>query len=123
MNVKKTNDDVMPANSEVIVIFLIYSQFAAFQGPDSGHIVCKTYIFIKSNILSCKIIKKIKISNTALILLVCVKVLFLQKTAGFLHKNADISKVKRVLVIKNIFSETKCVCVLTYQNLKFLGQF
>ena len=75
MNVKKTNDDVMPANSEVIVIFLIYSQFGAFQRPDSGRIVCKTYIFIKSNILSCKIIKKIKILNTALILLVWVKVL------------------------------------------------
>ena len=41
--------------------------------------------------------------STALILLLWVKVLFLPK-------NADISKIKRVLVLKGVFSETSCVC-------------
>ena len=32
------------------------------------------------------------------------------KNANFLQKNADISKIKGVLVLKTIFSETTCVC-------------
>ena len=39
---KKKDDDVMSANCDVIVIFLIYGQ--------SGAIVYKTYTFIKSNL-------------------------------------------------------------------------
>ena len=38
----------------VIVIFQIYDQFGAIRKPDSGCIVCKTYIFINSNFLSYK---------------------------------------------------------------------
>ena len=33
----------------------------------------------------------------------------------FAKKNADINKIKRVLVLKEIFSETTYVCVLTYK--------
>ena len=44
----------MLENFDVIVIFWIYGQFAAIRKPDSGRIVCKTYIFIKSNLLSYK---------------------------------------------------------------------
>ena len=33
----------------------------------------------------------------------------------FFKKTADISKFKRALVLKDMFSETKCLCVLTYQ--------
>ena len=33
----------------------------------------------------------------------------------FCKKNADISKIEKVVVLKSIFSETKYVCVLTYQ--------
>ena len=51
---KKFDDDVMSANSDVIVIFPIYGQFGAIRKPDSGRIVCKTYIFINSNLLSYK---------------------------------------------------------------------
>ena len=40
-------------------------------------------------------------------------VLFLQKNAIFLRKNAGISKTEKALVLKVIFSETKYVCVLT----------
>ena len=48
------HDDVMSENCGVIVIFPISGQFGAIWKPDSGRIVCKTYIFIKSNLLSYK---------------------------------------------------------------------
>ena len=38
--------------SNVITIFSIYGQFGIIQKLDSRHIVCKTYIFINSNVLS-----------------------------------------------------------------------
>ena len=41
-------------NYDVVVIFRIYGQFGATQKPDSGRTVCKTYIFINSNLLSYK---------------------------------------------------------------------
>ena len=49
---KNIDGDVMTANYDGIVIFLIYGQFRAIQKPDSGRIACKTYIFINSNLLS-----------------------------------------------------------------------
>ena len=52
MTSKKFDDDVMSANCDVIIIFLIYGQFGATQKPDSSRIVCKTYIFINSIILT-----------------------------------------------------------------------
>ena len=51
---KKFGDGVISKNCDVIVIFLIYGQFGATQKPDSGRLVCKTYIFINSNLLSYK---------------------------------------------------------------------
>ena len=44
----------MLTNGAVIVIFPIYGQFGAIQKTDSGRTVCKTYIFINSNLLSYK---------------------------------------------------------------------
>ena len=44
----------MSENCDVIVIFSIYGQFGATWKPDSGCIVCKTYIFINSNLFSYK---------------------------------------------------------------------
>ena len=44
----------MSENCDVIVIFPIYGQFGAIRKPDSGRIVCKTYVFINSNLLSYK---------------------------------------------------------------------
>ena len=46
-------------NCDVIVIFPIDGQFGAIRTPDSEHIVCKTYIFISSNL----ILKKLKTKN------------------------------------------------------------
>ena len=51
---KKFEGDVISVNCDVIVIFPIYGQFEAIRKPDSGGIVCKTYIFFKSNLLSYK---------------------------------------------------------------------
>ena len=51
---KKFDYDVMSKNCNVIVIFPFYSQFGAIRKPNSGHVVCKTYIFNNSNLLSCK---------------------------------------------------------------------
>ena len=42
----------------------------------------------------------------------CFKVLFLPKIQIFAKKNADISKLKRVLVLKGVFSETAYLCLL-----------
>ena len=52
------DDDVMPENRDAIVIFPIYGQFGAIWKPDSRRIVCKTYIFINSNLF---ILQKLKI--------------------------------------------------------------
>ena len=57
----------MSANSDIIINFPIYGQYGAIQKPDSGQIVCKNYIFIKSNLFSYK--QNLKITTTALTLL------------------------------------------------------
>ena len=51
---KRSNDGVISENCDVIAIFLIYGQFEAIWKPDSRHIVCKTYIFTNSDLLSFK---------------------------------------------------------------------
>ena len=51
---KKIDDDVILENCDVIAIFAIYGQFGAIRKPDFGRIVCKTYIFINSKLLSYK---------------------------------------------------------------------
>ena len=67
---KKFDDKVMSKNCDVIIVFLIHSQFGAIPKPDSGHTVCETNIFINSNLSSYKNWKQsYKISNVAFILL------------------------------------------------------
>ena len=51
---KQFDNDVMSGNCDVIVFFPIYGQFGAIRKPDSGRRVCKTHIFINSNLLSYK---------------------------------------------------------------------
>ena len=111
----------MLANCDVIVIFPTYGQFEAIRKPTSESMVFKTYIFIDSNLLSYKNWKQNQnISNTTLILLLWVKVLFLQKNTDFLKywTNTDISKIKGVLLLKIIFSETTCVCMFLLTKFK-----
>ena len=49
---KKVEDDVILVNCDVIV--LIYGKFEAAWKADSGRLVCKSDIFIKSNLFSYK---------------------------------------------------------------------
>ena len=51
---KKIDDDVMSANCDAIVFFLIYGQFAVIWKPYSRCMNYKTYIFINNNFLSYK---------------------------------------------------------------------
>ena len=51
---KSFDGEVMSENCDVIAIFSIYDQFGAIWKPDSGHTVCKTYIFVNSKLLSYK---------------------------------------------------------------------
>ena len=51
---KKFDDDVVSENCDALDIFPVYDQFGAIRKPDSGCIVCKTYIFTNSNLLSYK---------------------------------------------------------------------
>ena len=51
---KKIDVDVMSANCDVIVIFRSFGQFGAIRKPDSGHRVCKSYVFSNRNLLSYK---------------------------------------------------------------------
>ena len=57
---KKIDDYVMSANFDVIVIFSIYGQFEAIRKTDLRYTVCKTYIFISSDLLSYKIESRTK---------------------------------------------------------------
>ena len=67
---KNIGNDVISKNFDPITIFSIYRQFGGTRKPDCGHIVCKTYIFINSNLSSYKNRKlNQKISNGALTLL------------------------------------------------------
>ena len=48
------DNDILSENCDVIIIYSIYGQFGAIRKPDFGNMVCKTYIFINSRILSHK---------------------------------------------------------------------
>ena len=52
---RRLDGDVLSENCDVIVIFPIDGQFGVIRKPDSGYMVCKTYVFINGNLLSYKI--------------------------------------------------------------------
>ena len=88
-DVKKADDDFMSADSDVIVVFPIYSRFEAIQKPDFIHIVSNTYIFINSNLTKTESRTKTFLKHSHSIAL--------SKGTIFAKKNADISKIRRVL--------------------------
>ena len=49
---KEFDVDAISENCDVIVIFWIFGQFGVVRRPDSGHRVCKGYVFSNSNLLS-----------------------------------------------------------------------
>ena len=90
------DNDVMTENCDFIAIFPVCHQVRSIWKPDSALMVCETYIFINSSLSS----RTISFSN----------VTFSPKTNEFLaKKNADISKIKRVFVLKERCSETTYV--------------
>ena len=78
----------MSENCYVIFIFPIYSQFGEIQKPDSERIVCKTYVFINSNLLSYKNENKTKKSLAQL------EALFLPKNGDCLRKMLTLAKLR-----------------------------
>ena len=51
---KKVDVEIMPGTCDVIVFFRIFGQFGAVRRPNSGHRICKSYVFSNSNLLSYK---------------------------------------------------------------------
>ena len=100
----KIDDYVISANGDVIVFSPIYGQFAVIRKqPNSGSMVYKTYIFINSNFLSHKTWKQnSKIPNTALMLLLWAKVLFLRNR--FLNYNMFF----QIWTLKVTLNDIKC---------------
>ena len=100
----------------LLLLFLIYGCFGAIRNTDSGRMVCDSFLLIATFYLTKSENRTKKISNTAVILLVSVKVLILSKMLIFCkNKTAEIHKIKGILALKDIFSETKYLCVPTYQ--------
>ena len=97
----------MPEDCDIIAIFPIYSQFGAIQKADFRCIVCETYIFINSALLSWKK-QKTELKNLwhSSHIIALSKCIILAKRRWFVKKNADIIKIKKSLVLKGIFSKT-----------------
>ena len=108
----------MLENCNVILIFSIYDQFGAIQEPDSGHRACKTYVLFKLFILQ-KLKTELKNLYRSSHTIALTKDTIFAKNTKFLQKNADISKIKGALTLKDLFSETTYVCVLTCQIWSF----
>ena len=53
-NKKKSKKLKMTSCRHILAIFLIYGKSGAIWNPDSGHIICKNYLFINSILLFCK---------------------------------------------------------------------
>ena len=82
--------------------------------------ICKTYININSNLLSYKSSKELKNLQHSFHTIPLSKGTIFDKKYYFFAKKTDISKVKGVLVLKSIISETKYACAYVL-NFKFLA--
>ena len=95
---KKLTMDVRWENWEVLDIFPIYDQFGAIREPDSRRMVWRTYVFVISTLLSYK--------PSPYITTLSKSAGFCQIMLIFCTKNAGISKIREVLMLKGILSET-----------------
>ena len=102
----------MSENCDAIAIFLIYSQFGKIRKPDSGCIVCKTYIFIKITFYLTKTENRTNKYHRSHSIALSNGTILAKKNAHFWQKYADISKIKKVIVLKYLFAEAAYVCVL-----------
>ena len=64
---KKFDVDVMSWNCDAFVIFFIFGQFGAVQGPDSGYRLCNSYVFSYRTFCLTKNVKRTKKSLTQLL--------------------------------------------------------
>ena len=48
----KIDNEFMSTNCDIIVLLRVYGQFASILKPDSGNMVCITYIFTNCNLFS-----------------------------------------------------------------------
>ena len=113
---KTTSNNLATTSCRQIVTLLLLDQFGAIRKPDSGRIICKTYIFINSNLSSYKNWKQNwKMFYTALILLIWLKLPSLPKNADFFAKKMLTSaKLRRPWYRKVHFLELHmCVNVRT----------
>ena len=110
----------MSSNCDVNVIFWIYGQFWRIRKLNSRCIVYKTYISSNSNLLSyTNWIQSSEISNIVLHTIALRRGTKVVKNVNLLQKNGNISKIKKVLSLNGIFSETKYGIVFTYQISSF----
>ena len=98
----------MSENCDVIVIFPILRRFGAIRKPDSRRMISKTFIFINSNFFLQKLKTELKILPHNF------HAIALSKGTIF-DKKADITKIKKVMELKGIFSKTTYMCVLMNQ--------
>ena len=94
----------MSVNYDVNIIFPIYISFGAMRKSNSE-------IFTFSGTVTFYLTKTENRTKKSLTQLLCYcfeyKYYFCKKNANFLEKNDGLSKIKSVLVLKDIFTETK----------------
>ena len=97
---KKLDNAILSANFDVTVIFPIYGWLGTVWKLDSRYMFCSSYIFINYNLLSYKNRNEnYKNSKTGFIILLWVKLLFLQKQCWFF---AQKKKKKKMLTLAKL---------------------
>ena len=111
---QKNDDDVLPVNYDVIAIFPIVGWFWAI-----GRMVYNSYILLIVTFYLTKTGNRTKKSLAELWYYFLSKGTIVAKKCWFFAKNVDMSKIKRLLVLKGIFSETIYLCLPKYQISSF----
>ena len=103
---KTTSRQLDEASRQQILTLLLYFKFMANLEQSRSRIPEASSVKLTFSLTVTFYLTKTNVSNTALTLL---------PKSCFLEKNVDISKIKRTLVLKVIFSRTTCV----YLRIKF----
>ena len=106
----------MSAKRDLIVIFPVYDRSGAIRKLDSKPIVCKTYVFINSNLFSYKMWKQLKIVlHSSHTIALSKGTIFVKKFWFFAKKMLKSAKLRGPWYWKVYLFETTYVCELTYQ--------
>ena len=120
---KKITNDVLSENCDVIVTFRIFGQFGAVRRADSGHRVCKIYVFINRTFSLAKTENRTKKSLTQLshyffqwryflgekTLIFCKKKLTLGKWRGPSYQKAYFLKLNTDLYLRAKFEVSSVI--------------